>query len=108
MVIGADKMFPVFAHPSAGGCFALRAEQAGAQWAERAGEQTRHVHLRYTELPGDLGLAHVPVEPEQQDPLLAGGQASPVRSDRLHLYRVLNLRVLAAHQISEAVLLTAG
>ena len=26
MVIGADQMFPVFAHPSAGGYFALRAE----------------------------------------------------------------------------------
>jgi len=79
MVIGADQMFPVFAHPSAGGCFALGAEQAGAQVAERAGEQTRHVHLRNTELLGDLRLAHIPVKPKQQNPLLAGGQASPVR-----------------------------
>jgi hypothetical protein len=54
MVIGADQMFPAFAHPSAGGYFALRAEQTGAQVAERAGEQTRHVHLRNTELLGDL------------------------------------------------------
>jgi hypothetical protein len=107
-VISADQMVPVFAHPSAGGYFALRAKQTGAQVAERAGEQTRYVHLGNTELLGDLGLAHVTVKPQQQDPLLAGGQASPVRHDRLHLYRVLNPRVLLAHQISEAVLLTAS
>src|SRR6266566_3703064 len=94
--------------PSAGGYFARRTEQAGAQVAERAGEQTRHMHLGNTELLADLGLVHVPVEPQQQDSLLAGGQVSPVRQDRLHLYRVLNLRVLLAHQISEVVLLTAS
>jgi hypothetical protein len=34
--------------------------------AERAGEQTRHVHLRNTGLLGDLRLAHIPVEPQQR------------------------------------------
>ena len=63
-------------------------EQAGslvggetlAQRRERAGKQPRHVHLRHAHLGGDLGLRHLPEEPQHDDAPLPGGQRRQQRA----------------------------
>ena len=44
--------------------------EAFSQLRKGPGEQPGHVHLGDAELGGDLGLGHVPEEPQQQDLLL--------------------------------------
>jgi hypothetical protein len=53
------------------------AEQARAEVAERVGEQPADVHLGDAELLADLGLGHAAAEAQEQDLLLALGQAHP-------------------------------
>src|SRR5215469_651171 len=79
----------------------LRAEHAATQVAERPGEQAGYVHLRDAEPVADLGLGHVAVEAHHQKALLALGEIAPVRPHRLHVERVLELRVILAEQIGQ-------
>src|SRR5215469_15413913 len=87
---------------AAAGLFAqLRSEHAAAQVAERAGEQSGHVHLRDAEPVPDLGLGHVAVEAHHEEALLALGEVAPVRPHRLHVERVLELGVVLAEQVGQ-------
>ena len=59
-------------------CLAVAlAERVRAEVAERVAEQPADVHLGDAELLADLGLGHAAAEAQEQDLLLALGQAHP-------------------------------
>src|SRR5262249_4652745 len=94
---------------AAAGLFAwFWAEHAATQVAERACEQSGHVHLGDAEPVPDLGLGHVAVEAHHEQALLALGEVAPVGPHRLHVERVLELRVILAEQVGQVPRLGPG
>src|SRR5580704_12479250 len=81
---------------------------AVAQVVQGGREQAGYVHLGDAQAFADLGLAHVPVEAHHQQPLLADGQVTPVRPDRLDVECVLKLRILGPHDLGQAAGLVAA
>lgn len=65
------------------------------------GAEPGHVHLGDMQPLADLCLAQAAAEVHDQDPLLAGGQLTPVRGDGAHGDHVLKPRILRAGDVGQ-------
>jgi hypothetical protein len=59
------------------------------------------VHLGDAQALSDLGLGEIPVEPQDQHPLLALGELLEVSVDSFHVDDVLDRLIVRAEQVTE-------